>query len=139
MLIEKTKLESNYDICERMNPIYLEADFNGDNKLDIAIWIEEKSTHKQGILILHGTTGNQFILGAGRSYDGRRDNLSSIDVWKLYREHEASELTVDEKKDISGSRIVKINFTGIEVIKSEASSGIIFWDGKAYKWIQTSD
>ena len=46
-----------YDLSFRINPSYLEGDFNGDGKMDVAVLIKERSTGKLGIAIVNGTTG----------------------------------------------------------------------------------
>jgi hypothetical protein len=33
-----------YDLCLRINPSYLEGDFNGDGKTDVAALVKERST-----------------------------------------------------------------------------------------------
>ena len=43
-----------YDLSFRMNPSYLEGDFNGDGKMDTAVLVKERSTGKIGIAIVHG-------------------------------------------------------------------------------------
>src|SRR5438552_3791216 len=40
-----------YDLSYRINPSYLEGDFNGDGKMDIAVLVKERSTGKLGIAI----------------------------------------------------------------------------------------
>ena len=47
----------NYELLFRMNPSYLEGDFNGDGKIDTAALVKERSTGKPGIAIVHGTSG----------------------------------------------------------------------------------
>jgi FG-GAP repeat len=48
-----------------MNPSYLEGDFNGDGKTDVAVSNKERASGKLGIVIVHGATGKVPILGAG--------------------------------------------------------------------------
>src|SRR6478672_11147267 len=54
-----------YDLSFRINPSYLEGDFNGDDKMDVAVLVTERSTGKLGIAIVHDTSGKVTILGAG--------------------------------------------------------------------------
>jgi len=58
-------LGKEYDLSFRINPSYLEGDFNGDGKIDIAVLVKERSTRKLGIAIVHSPTGKVTILGAG--------------------------------------------------------------------------
>jgi hypothetical protein len=56
-----------YDLSFRMKPSYLEGDFNGDGKMDVAVLVKERSTGKLGIAIVDGTTEKVTLLGAGNS------------------------------------------------------------------------
>ena len=44
-------LGKEYDLCSRIKPSYLEGDFNGDGKMDVAVLVKERSTGKLGIAI----------------------------------------------------------------------------------------
>src|SRR4029450_2352780 len=52
------------DLSFRITLSYLEGDFNGDGKMDVAVLVKERSTRKLGIAIVHGPTGKVTILGA---------------------------------------------------------------------------
>src|SRR5437773_11680026 len=58
-------LGKEYDLSFRINPSYLEGDFNGDGKMDVAVLVKQRSTEKLGDAIVHATTGKVTILGAG--------------------------------------------------------------------------
>jgi len=51
-----------YDLSFRIIPSYLEGDFNGDGKMDVAVLVNERSTGKLGIAIIRGATGKVTIL-----------------------------------------------------------------------------
>jgi len=51
-----------YDLSFRIMPSYLEGDFNGDGKMDVAVLVNERSTGKLGIAIIRGATGKVTIL-----------------------------------------------------------------------------
>src|SRR5258705_9956561 len=63
--LTKGSTGKGYDLSLRMNPSYLEGDFNGDGKMDVAVFVKERSTGKLGIAIVHGTTKKVTVLGAG--------------------------------------------------------------------------
>ena len=86
---------NRYEFSSRLNPFYLQGDFDGDNKQDIAIWIKNRETNKSGIAIIHRSTGNIYLVGAGnpivneagevlwaKSKGG--DSLDFIDAWLVY-------------------------------------------------------
>ena len=133
------KLNDSLKFSEFVNPFYFEVDFNGDSNLDIAILIENMKTTEKGILIIHGQTNKFFILGAGNEFNGKMQDFSWLEVWKIYRSSNSHELTYKENGDIDGSKEIKVHNPCLELIKLEASSGLIYWNGKKYCWAQTSD
>jgi hypothetical protein len=116
------KIKNDYELRTDVNPFYLKGDFDGDKQLDYAINIVEKKTLKKGILIYHSGTNKYFILGAGKPFKEKHpgDNFSWMDAWKITEGE-------NKKKD------------SILVIKTESSSGVIYWTGKEYKWRQEGD
>jgi hypothetical protein len=128
----------SYNIKEDMNPFYLEADFNGQGELDVAICILEPTTNKQGILIQHGEDHSYHILAAGQTFN-KRDNLDWIDVWKVYRKRTADQTIFADNFDIEGSETVKLENIAIQVAPSEGSYNLITWDGTKYIWIHTGE
>lgn len=128
----------DYIIDEEMNPLYLEADFNGEGKMDIAICIAEPTTNKKGILIHHREDRTFYILGAGKEFNNS-DNFTWLEVWKLYRETTAEQTLFSENYDIVGSETVKLKNIAIEIAKFESASNLITWDGEQYVWIHTGD
>src|SRR5262245_5432487 len=79
-----------YDLSFHMNPSYLEGDFNGDGKMDVAVLIRERSTGKLGIAIVHGTMGKVTILGAGIGIGSGGDDFEWIDSWQIYSKTNAA-------------------------------------------------
>jgi hypothetical protein len=122
-----------------LNPFYLENDFNGDRILDIAISVEEKSTGKRGILIIHGQTFDTYLVGAGNDFAHVGDDLKFVEIWKVYREREVWLTTFDEDGGILGSEMIKIDNDAITVSKSESASNLIVWQKDKYVWLHTGD
>lgn len=122
-------LFSRYDISYRVNPFYLRGDFNGDEKLDVAIMITEKDTGKHGIALFHGGEEDVIIFGAGNSYLGKGDDFKPLTVWQVF----------DRK--MAASWLGKRVFYGeaLYVSKPEASSALIVWNGEKYEWIWMAD
>jgi len=137
--LDKLDVPKKYKISDFVNPFYLEEDFNGDSYLDIALLIENKETTHKGIIIIHGHGNGYQIIGAGTKFGNGSDDYFWMDVWKVYRSSKSHELTFTENNDIDGSKEINVHNPSIEVIKTEASSGLIYWDGNKYKWAQTSD
>ena len=121
-----------YDLSFRINPSYLEGDFNGDGKMDVAVLVKERSTGKVGIAIVPGTTGKVTIVGAGIGIGNGGDDFEWMDSWHIYSKtraaHAAGETSVPH---LRGDALL--------VEKSEAASALIYWNGKRYVWSQQGD
>jgi hypothetical protein len=72
-------LVKKYELSSRIDPSFIEGDFNGDGKLDTAVLVKERSTGKIGIAIVHGATGKVVILGAGVGIGNGGDDFEWMD------------------------------------------------------------
>ena len=127
--IASGSLPKRYELFYRMNPFYLSGDFNGDNKIDVAALVKERSTGKQGIAIIHGATGKVTILGAGTDIGNGGDDFEWMDSWQVYAKDRATDRT----------SVPRLHGDALLVSKSEAASGLIYWNGKRYVWLQQGD
>jgi hypothetical protein len=121
-----------YDFSFRMNPSYLEGDFDGDGKMDVAVLIKQRSTGKLGIAIVHSTTGKAKILGAGIGIGNGGDDFEWMDSWRVYSKTRAAHAA----GETSGPHL---RGDALLVEKSEAASALIYWNGKRYVWSQQGD
>jgi len=119
------KIKPAYAIRTDLNPFYLKGDFDGDKIQDYAISVVEKKSDKKGILIYHSGTKTNFLLGAGKQFNERHpgDDFWWMDAWTVTR--------TGPKSKSKGESIL--------VIKTESSSGLIYWTGIEYKWQQEGD
>jgi hypothetical protein len=121
-----------YDLSFHMNPSYLDGDFNGDGKMDVAVLVKERSTGKLGIAIVHGTTGKMTVLGAGIAIGNGGDDFEWMDSWQLYSKtraaHPADQTSVPHQRS-----------DALLVERNEAASALIYWNGKRYVWSQRGD
>ena len=123
------------------NPFFQRGDFNGDGNIDLAVLIREISTDKMGILIIHFPSRDAFVIGAGVKYRGHdelpaRDILPVVDIWRVEHRERIQELSFDNSSE------PKIVYPSGEVLyfeKDTSAAGYIYWDGSAYRWIQTDD
>lgn len=133
-LMPKLRLKKKYLFDLRMNPMYLEADFNGDGFLDLAIPIKEESTDKKGFAIIHGNTNEIFILGAGKEMvNGLSDDQDYIDGWRINRE-KINPPGVEEETGNREEGELLLENNSIEIFKTELGGGIIYWNGKTYAY-----
>jgi len=124
-----------YDVSTRMNPFYLRGDFDGDGVPDYAMLIESKKSHLKGIGIWLSSRKTIIVLGAGQPFiingSGSR-NLDFLNTWQVYG-----------KKPVEGG--VKAGppptlvGEAILVGKQESASGLIYWNGKEFRWYQQGD
>ena len=119
---EKTK---DIELSNRFNPFFLRGDFDGDHNMDYAVLVTQRTTGKQGIVICLMGHNSPIVIGAGRMFvfeGGKQfDDLKSFDAWKVDDDTPAP-------KRASGERI--------HLIAKERGSGLIYWDGKTFRWEQ---
>lgn len=136
--LDDLKIGKKLSVDGGLNPFYLEADFNGDKFLDIALFVSEKESNKKGILIIHGKTLTLNLIGAGNKF-GKVDDFNWMKVWKVFREETAFRTIFKENFDIEGSEEVKLKNIAISVAPSEGTYNLIVWNGEKYEWIHTGD
>jgi hypothetical protein len=132
-LFRQDSIKSFYKINKEINPFYLRGDFDADGKIDYALAIIEIKSGKKGILIYHTGTKEIFFAGAGKKIpNSYGDSFHWMDAWKVY-----------DKKDVGigvgETKKLVLKGEAILAMKLESSSGIIYWDGKQYRWYQQGD
>jgi hypothetical protein len=133
-VINEFTINKTYKIENRMNPLYLEEDFNGDGNLDVVVPIFEKNNNKKGFAIIHGKTFQVFILGAGKLFkNALGDDQDYIDIWSINRGKE-NEPGVDEETGNGEEGILILENPSIEIAKSELGGGLIYWNGNEYAY-----
>jgi hypothetical protein len=118
MKVFNQRLSAGYELAQTMKPSFYTGDFNGDGKSDVVLLIKEKATGKLGIAILDSSANEPKILGTGKSFGNGGDDFSWMDNWSLRHSGKVDRLYV---------------------VKSEAASAVIYWDGSKYKWQQAGD
>ena len=127
-------LGKKYVFSARLNPFFIQGDFDGDGHLDTAVLIESRSSSKTGIVVVHTARKQVFILGAGTAVAGSNgnDSFDWMDAWHAYAKR-VVERGAGERKppDLRGD--------ALHVEKTESASAIIYWDGSGYRWFQQGD
>lgn len=118
----------SYTIDYRMNPLYLEEDFNGDKHIDIVLPVRNHLNNKLGFTIIHGFSHKVFIIGAGsNAVPQLPDDISYIDIWEVNR-NKKNEPGVNE------TDVLILSNPSIQIEKSDVGGGQIYWDGKGYSY-----
>jgi hypothetical protein len=121
-----------YDLSFRIKPSYLEGDFNGDGRMDVAVLVKERSSGKIGIAIVPGTTEKVTILGAGIGIGNGGDDFEWMDSWQVYSKTRGAHAPGEKS-------VLHLRGDALLVEKSEAASALIYWNGKKYVWSQQGD
>jgi len=133
-ILDGLTLQGAYQFDTRLNPLYLEADFNGDKHIDVAIPIKKMSSGKVGFAIIHSKTNQVFIIGAGTHIpNGISDNMGYIDIWKVNRKS-VNQPGVDESTGTGEKGELMLKNPSLQIEKSEIGGGQIYWDGKQYAY-----
>ncbi len=133
-LTNRLEYKTKYAIDDRMKPLYLQADFDGDGYLDIAVPIKNKQTQSLGFAIVHGNTRKVHIIGAGvQIKNGNGNNLDFIDLWQISRE-KSYEPGVDENTGTGPEGELIIDLPTLQIEKSEIGGGQIYWNGEEYAY-----
>lgn len=131
-ILEEKSLVSTYALTTRINPYFLQGDFNGDGTLDLAVLIGEKATQQQGIAILHAGERTPRVVGAGRAVGNGGADFSWLDAWSVYVKQAVPQGAAGKKRPV-------LRGDALLVEKLESASGLIYWDGTAYRWYQQGD
>jgi hypothetical protein len=134
---KQAELSKSFSFATYAKPSYLQADFNGDGKLDVAVLITRRATGSSGILIFHQDQPTHYVVGTGSntSTNMLHSNFEWVDYWNLFTKASTLETLFDKSGDISGERTIQLKHSAIEIGKEETGGGMIYWNGKKYIWI----
>lgn len=125
---------TDYVIENRMESIFLEADFNGDGEMDLVVAIRHTATNKVGFAIVHGGTNEAFIIGAGTKVkNGLSDDLDFYDLWQINTQR-INEAGVGEETGTGDKGELILDHPSLRLEKSDIGGGLIYWDGKQYAY-----
>jgi hypothetical protein len=125
-------LAKAYELSFHLNPFYLRGDFNGDGKVDHAVLVKHLATGKIGVAIVHGGSNKVVILGAGTRGGAGGDDFEWMDYWQVYPKGPV-------KRGVGERTVPLLVGEALLVGKSEAASGLIYWNGRKYVWYQQGD
>jgi hypothetical protein len=115
-------LASKCEVSPSASPCYLRGDFDGDGKPDFAVAVRQRGNGKTGIIVCNSRNNLCTVLGAGQTFEGQ-DSLDWMDLWSVYKKGPV-QIGVGEGTP------PKLIGDAILAEKSEAASGLIYWNGK---------
>jgi hypothetical protein len=133
------KFAGKYDLGKYVTPQFLEADFSGDKKPDLAIPIERKTDKKKGMLILFAGSNHTFVIGAGSAFENAGDDFKWASTWSITRDRIVHETTFRPNGDVDGEREISLERPAIKMREEEGSGGLIYFNGKKFIWIHQGD
>jgi hypothetical protein len=133
------KYASRYSLGDGLSQQFLQADFSGDGKQDIAIWVERKEDRKKGVLFFFEEQSEPVVVGAGKEFGNAGDDFKWAGIWEIVDAKVTKETTFDKEGDVSGSKDVALERPAISIRESEGSGGLIYYDGKKFIWIHQGD
>jgi hypothetical protein len=133
------KFSATYSLGDGLPLQFLEADFSGDTKRDVAVWVERKDNGKKGILFFIDGVMDPMIVGAGTELGDAGDDFKWAGIWEIVDAKFTEETTFSEDGDVNGSKPVTLERPAISIREIEGSGGLIYFDGKIFTWIHQGD
>ena len=128
---EVLEKHNEYSVETRINPFYLRGDFDADGKSETAVLVKHRPTGKKGMALV-SITGKLRVIGAGEKGGEELDNFDWMDAWYVFPKGKVEQGASEEAPP-------KLKGDAIAAIKTEAASGLIWWDGKRFRWYQQGD
>lgn len=72
------------------------GDFDGDRREDWAVLVEERSTEKLGMVVIHPARRAHFVIAAGTQFGNCPDDLVGMTGWDVFH-HEAVNLHIPDR------------------------------------------
>lgn len=119
------ELFTTYQVKTDMNPFYLEEDLDGDEKVDLVLWVNNRSVNMEGVAVIHRGDNSVHIIGAGKDM-GMGSTISWSKAWFVYRDEWVYNFNDRKKKFMLPN-------SGIEIRKDSKTSVVFYWDKRIYK------
>lgn len=119
-------------LSNRLDPDFLEGDFNGDGQDDLAVLVSGTEHRKDGILIVFRDQSKVVLVGAGVPFGNGGDDFSWMDVWSVLPKGPI-------ERGAGEGAPPTLRGDALLVEKSESASALIYWNGKMFRWHQQGD
>jgi hypothetical protein len=127
-------IDGHYDLSDRINPLYLRGDFDGDGIADYAVLVKQAKTGKRGIAVWLSSKRKVIVLGAGESVQcgaARSDDLD-FDRWRVIS---ANRFDTSSSYELPSG----LRRDAILIVWSEGASGVYYWKAGSFRWFQEGD
>ena len=128
--LAKYPQSASYTLTARLNPFYVQGDFDGDGKADTAILVVEKASGKHGIAFI--LERGIEVVGGGHPIGNGGDDLSWMDAWYVFEKDKVEHGAFDDAPPV-------LKGDALMAIKTESASGLIYWNGSGFAWYQQGD
>lgn len=120
-------------------PSILTADFTGDGTTDLAIWVADKTTGKEGIMFISRENNATFFVGAGLPIEPGANDDYTERAWELFTDKNTYEMTITPNGDLGETKQIKLDHPAISIRETEGSGGLIYFNGEKFIWIHQGD
>jgi hypothetical protein len=123
-----------YTVSRHLSPNYVEGDFDGDGKSDVAILIRRKADDKFGMAILlraQAKSGAKAtILGAGSSFGTSGTDFRRMDAWSV----QSQESFPPKIRSAWKGPQPKTKRDGLILQKRGSAEALVTYDGAKFVW-----
>ena len=131
----KNKYEFNSLTLLKLDEV-IKEDFNGDGKIDKAIFVTDKG--KSGIKIIDGKTEEVTIIGLGHEFEEMGDDFSWVDYWGVVKDKTTFEIIIEDG-EILGEQAVKLENPSLLLKKEDVGGGLLTFKEGKFVWIHQTD
>lgn len=125
--------DSLYSVSPRIHmPPYFDVDFDGDGQTDAAITIEERSTGRQGFVIVSRNPAiAPLVVGAGQPIPGVDRDLGWVTLVETFHRGSINTgISIAQPADMMGD--------GLLLQDTASRSGLLYWNGRTVVYLPTA-
>jgi hypothetical protein len=118
----------SYVLTTKIAPSYLNADFDGDAKPDVAAVVSRGK--QQGLAVCLSGAPAPVVLGAGVAFNDMKD--LDFTAWRLHPKNQRVARGAGQSRPpmLKGDALY---------LEWESASAIVYWNGKRFVWYQQGD
>ena len=122
-VLEEQSFKEKYSFDQRINPFYLQADFDKDGFFDMAILVKDRKSGNAGLALLRQGEKKAKIFGAGQATGFGGENWDWLQTWK-------TESVLPGGAGVNQAGEVLILFPR----DRNKNAPWLFWNGQKWQW-----